>query len=128
LALAIVHFNGQKSGRSVTLGMAPKDPIRHELWLTAKTQYPVGNRLTGTVVHQAPFGVFLDVGMGHVRALLELGGFADAPDYVPGAPMPAERIMLRYPELGEVVTATVLGYREGNHQIDISAKPVPVPH
>jgi predicted RNA-binding protein (virulence factor B family) len=108
--------------------MAPKDLQSQQLWHTAKAQYPVGSRLTGTVVHQAPFGVFLDVGLGHVRALLELTGFADAPDYEPGAPLPAERIVLRYPELGEVVTATVLGYREGNHQIDVIAKPMPALH
>ena len=108
--------------------MAPNDPSSHERWLTAKTQYPVGSRLTGTVVHQAHFGVFLDLEMGHVRALLELGGFADAPDDAPGAPTPIQRIVLRYPELGEVVTATVLGYREGNHQIEVSAKPTPAPY
>lgn len=105
--------------------MAPTDPIGHELWRTAKAQYPVGSRLIGTVVHQAPFGVFLDVGLGHVHALLEWGGFADAPDFELQEPLPAKRIVLRYPELGEVVTTTVLGYREDNHQIDVIAKPMP---
>jgi hypothetical protein len=108
--------------------MAPKDPISQEMWRTAKAQYPVGSRLTGTVVWKAIFGVFLDIGLGHVRALLELGGFADAPDYVPGAAGPAQPVVLRYPELDEVVTATVVGYREYNHQIDISVKPMRAPH
>jgi hypothetical protein len=102
--------------------MAPSDSFSHEMWRTAKAQYPVGSHLTGTVVHQAPFGVFLDVGLGHVRALLERTGFADAPDFEPGAPLPAGPIVLRVPELGEVVTTTVLSYREGNHQISVIAK------
>ena len=102
--------------------MTPKDPISHKMWRTAKAHYPVGSPLTGTVVHQAPFGVFLDVGLGQVLALLEWSGFADAPDFTPGAPMAAERIVLRFPELGEVVTTTVLGYRESNHRISVIAK------
>ena len=103
--------------------MAPKDPLSEKLWQTAKARYPVGSRLTGTVVHQAPFGVFLSLDLGHVHALLERPAFADAPDFEPDAPLPAERIVLRVPEMGEAVTATVLGYREGNHQIDVIAKP-----
>jgi ribosomal protein S1 len=102
--------------------MAPDDPISHELWRTAKARHPVGSRLSGTVVHQSPFGVFLDVGLGHVHALLLVAGFADAPAVAPGAPLPAERLVRRVPELGEVVTATVLSYREYNHQIDVIAK------
>lgn len=108
--------------------MAPKDPLSHEMWRTAKAQYPVGSRLSGTVVHQAPFGVFLTLNLGHVHALLEIGCFADAPYFEPGAPLPAGPIVLRYPELGEVVTATVLGYREENQQIEVCVKPIPTRH
>jgi hypothetical protein len=113
---------------SVPLSMAPNDPLSHQMWRTAKAQYPVGSRLTGTVVHQAPFGVFLTLNLGHVHAVLEIGCFADAPDVEPGLPLPVTPIVLRYPNLGEVVTATVLGYREGNHQIEVCAKPMPALH
>jgi hypothetical protein len=105
--------------------MAPKDLPSQELWHIAKTRYPVGSQLTGTVVHQARFGVFLGLNLGHVHALLEIIWFADAPDFEPGAPPPPEPVVVRYPELGEVVTATVPGHREGNHQIYVTAKPIP---
>jgi ribosomal protein S1 len=105
---------------------APNDHFSHELWRSAKARYPIGSSLTGTVVHQAPFGVFLHLDVGHVHAVLEIGCFADAPDYEPGLPLSlGPRLALRYPELGEVVTATVLGHREDNHQIYVSAKPTP---
>jgi hypothetical protein len=89
----------------------------------AKTRYPVGSGLIGTVVHHAPFGVFLDVGVGHVRALLEIVFFADWPDIEPGGPAPAQRVVVRYPELGEGVTATGIAHYEANHQVYVSAKP-----
>jgi hypothetical protein len=108
--------------------MTPNDPISHEMWRTAKAQYPVGSRLIGTVVHQARFGVFLNLNLGHVHALLEIVCFADAPDSELGVPLPATPIVLRYPKLGEVVTTTVLGYREDNHQIYVCAKPMPALH
>lgn len=77
-------------------------------------------------MHRAPFGVFLRLGIGHVHAVLEIGCFADASATNSElssslGPRPA----LRYPDVGEVVTATVLGYREDNHQIYVSAKPTP---
>jgi ribosomal protein S1 len=105
--------------------MAPNDLLSHELWRTAKARYPVGSPLTGSVVHQAPFGVFLRLDLGHVHALLEIGCFADALDFEPGVSSPGPHIAPRYPELGEIVTATVLGYREEDHQIYVSAKPIP---
>ena len=78
-------------------------------------------------MHQAPFGVFLHLNMGHVHAVLEILCFADAPDYEPGLPpVLGPRLALRYPDVGEVVTATVLGYSEDNHQIYVSAKTTPI--
>jgi hypothetical protein len=104
--------------------MAPYDPFSHELWRMAKAQYPVGSRLTGTVVQQAPFGVFLTLNLGHVHAVLRIGCFADAPALEPERSLPVTPLMLRYPDLGEVVTPTVIGYREGNHQLDVCTKPM----
>ena len=101
----------------------PNDTSNHQAWLAAQTQYPIGSALTGTVTAQARFGVFLDVGLGSVCALLEIVHFADAPDFVPGAPAPAQAYVVRYPAVGETVTGTVVAYREANHQIAISAKP-----
>jgi hypothetical protein len=59
-----------------------------------------------------------------VHAVLEIGCFADAPHIESGLPLPGTPLVLQYPELGEVVTAIVLGYREANHQIDVCAKPM----
>jgi ribosomal protein S1 len=104
--------------------MAPNNPLSHELWRSAKARYPLGSLLTGTVVHRAPFGVFLRIDIGHVHAVLEIGCFADAPASDSERPSSlGPRLALRYPDLGEVVTTTVLGYREDNHQIYVSAKP-----
>jgi hypothetical protein len=66
--------------------------------------------LTGTVVYQAPFGVFLDIGLHPVHALLRLPDFAKAPDEVP------------FPAVGELVTGTVLGHHEGSTQLVITQK------
>ena len=82
-------------------------------------QYPVGSQLTGTVIHQAPFGVFLDVGLPGVKVLLEVPDYADAPAYDPTNP-PAARFEAHHPGLGEIVTATVLGYHP--REIRVSAK------
>jgi hypothetical protein len=37
-------------------------------------------------------------------------------------------IVLRCPELGEAVTATVFGYREEKHRIDVCVKPLAALH
>ncbi|MBO2012923.1 hypothetical protein [Hymenobacter negativus] len=101
---------------------APDDTVHQQAWLAAVAQYPVGSPLTGTVVHQAPFGVFLDVGLPGVKVLLEIIHYADAPEYDPANP-PAAPFAVHHPALGETVTATVFGHL--TREIRVSAKPIP---
>jgi hypothetical protein len=101
-----------------------EDTTKRQAWLAAKVQHPVGSTLTGIVVRQTAFGVFLDLGLRHACALLEVINFADVPDFVPGGPPPARPSIydVRFPALGETVTGTVTGYSENNGQIRITAK------
>ena len=91
----------------------PDDTLSPALWLVALAPYPEGNCLTGTVAYQALFGVFL--GLHPVHALLRIIDFAEAPDAV------------RFPALGEMVTGTILGHKEGSTQLIISQNPFSAP-
>ena len=86
----------------------PDDALSPALWHVALAQYPVGSCLTGTVEHQARFGVFLNIGLYPVHALLLLPDFADG---------------THFPAVGEMVTGTVLGHHEGSTQLIITQKP-----
>ena len=98
---------------------APDDTLNHQAWLTALAKYPVGSQLTGTVIAQARFGVFLDVGLKGVKVLLEIIHYADAPEYDPANP-PMAPFEVHHPALGETVTTTVLGHL--TKEIRVSAK------
>ena len=93
----------------------PDDALSPALWHVALAQYPVGSCLTGTVANQARFGVFLDIGLYPVHALLRITDFAETPD------------VMGFPAVGEMVTGTVLGHNEGSPQLIISQKPFIAP-
>lgn len=100
----------------------PDDTLTHQAWLTALALYPVGGQLTSTVIFQAPFGVFLDVGLKGVKVLLEIIHYDDAPVYDPTNP-PAAPVEVHHPALGETVTATVLGHHIGEIRVGAQALP-----
>jgi allantoate deiminase len=90
-------------------------------WFDVVRRYPVGSLLTGEVVQQAQFGVFVKTGFDGVTGLAEFLYFADAPAW--DAPPPPGGHQINYPAIGQVVTGVVLSYRPGNKQIDISLRP-----
>jgi len=87
-------------------------------WAEVQRRYPVGSLLTGEVVQQAQFGVFVKTDFEGVTGLAEIPNFADAPAW--GTPPPPGGHQVNYPAVGQTVTGAVLSYRPGNKQIDIS--------
>lgn len=76
--------------------------------------YPIGFKLTGTVEHHAPFGIFVDIGHHGVKGLVQIT------DYLDGGVMSVDK----YPVLGSIIDAVVLGYTEDDRdQIWLSVKP-----
>ena len=92
-------------------------------WEEAQRRYPVGSLLTGEVMHQARFGVFVSTGIEGISGLAEILDFVDAPVYsgiprLPGTPLHE----VKFPAVGEMVTGLVVGYRDRNKQISLSFK------
>jgi hypothetical protein len=76
----------------------------------AVVSMPLGRVVTGTVIDQQPFGVFLDLGEPFI-ALLQ------CPSYPPEFDASADE----HPPLGSTVRAIVVGH--ASKQLDVSAKP-----
>jgi hypothetical protein len=64
-------------------------------WPDAKSQLSIGQPVRGVVIARAPFGVWLDIGVGHPALLLGPGimpplGKAMTPDNLPAVGAPVE--------------------------------------
>jgi hypothetical protein len=82
-------------------------------WDQVKKRLPVGSQTTGEVVACAPFGVWLDIGVGF-PALLEVPEIASATQ---------RRLRIDdYPAEGEIVVARVVGFRDDNRQVYLSQR------
>lgn len=77
--------------------------------------YRTGDIITGIVTYQAPFGIFLDIGIPDVRGLVERG---DIHDEYHSKPLPEYLL----PKLGETVTGIVLGQHEFSKEVVISLR------
>ena len=77
--------------------------------------YRTGDTITGTVIHQARFGIFLDIGIPDVRGLVERG---EIHDEYHSKPLPQHLL----PKLGETVTGIVLGQHEFSKEVVISLR------
>ncbi|GAB4295671.1 MAG: hypothetical protein Fur0025_32920 [Oscillatoriaceae cyanobacterium] len=85
-----------------------------ELWKQIQSKYQIGKLIYGQVEAHTPFGVFVDIGEGDVRGLIQITDFLDTETMNPDM----------YPEIGSDVGAVVLGYTESDrHQIWLSVKP-----
>ena len=82
-------------------------------WEEVKKQYNLGSKLTGEIIHKAPFGVFLDFGESfHARLeIIEM----DNLNY------DAYQADQQY-KVGEVIEGIVADYMENNQQIRITKK------
>lgn len=80
-------------------------------WDNVKTKLPVGTQVTGAVAGIAPFGAFVTLqhdGIGLLRV----------PDMAGNGP----KQVADYPQAGQAVTATVIGYDDGNRQVTLSQR------
>ena len=82
-------------------------------WESVKARLPVGTAVEGRVVHVAPFGVFVDLGVGFDGLLL-------VPEMAGAGP----KTMAEYPKTGETVNARVIQHRDGNRQVSLTQKDV----
>lgn len=92
--------------------MAKKKDIDHD-WAKAKSKLEIGTVIKGDVFAHLPFGVFVNI-KGPFLGLIEIPYFKELGERM----TPKE-----YPELGEKIRAVVLGFRDSNHQIALSARP-----
>lgn len=87
--------------------MAPEE------WNEIKQKWEIGTQVEGIIVHKAPFGDFIDVGVGY-DALLEIIEIKDLTQekYCQGD----------YNPMGSVVKAKVVAFDDTNKQIRLTQK------
>ncbi|GAB3519041.1 hypothetical protein [Emticicia fontis] len=95
--------------------MYSKELIENEL----NEKIPPGSLIKGTVTAQAPFGIFLDIGMEDTNAVVDIVEFLDEP--------PMAYHLHSFPRLGSRIEAVVLGVHAyaypTMHQFKLSIKP-----
>ena len=82
-----------------------------DAWPEAKSKFPVGPTVLGTVARVEPFGVFVDIPGCGVRALLEVPEFEDGPRAFD---------LGDYPQVGAAIRAVVVDHVEHNQQLRLS--------
>jgi ribosomal protein S1 len=80
-------------------------------WDDVKRDHPVGSAVTGTVVRAAPFGVFVDLGIGFSGLLR-----------VPEMAGDGRKRVEDYPQTGETVIAKVLWHDDRNQQLALTQR------
>lgn len=96
-------------GGLVSKRFASRDPETiHREWKLLKQRISVGQALTGTVIAKAPFGAWIDLGVGF-PALLEIINIANL--------TPEQYQADEWCPLGSEVTAFVGHFRDDNHQL-----------
>lgn len=85
-----------------------------QFWTNIKKKYKLGELIFGKVEHQAPFGLFVNIGDENVRGIVQITDFVDNGDMTPAM----------YPDIDSPIGAVVIGYTEDErHQIWLSVKP-----
>ncbi len=98
-------------GRLVSDRFPIRDPITAEQdWTALKERLSVGETVNGTVIAKAPFGAFVDIGVGF-PALLEIVVMAGL--------TPEKYRADEWCPLGSAVTAFVGGFRDYSHQVGL---------
>ena len=82
-------------------------------WTIQKKERPVGSLVRGRVVKVAPFGVFLALDGFDFSAVLLVTHFEDNGK---------GREIEEYPQVGEVISATVVGFVDDTKQIRLSTR------
>lgn len=81
-------------------------------WHDLKSTLGVGSIVMGSVSRHETFGVFVDIGYGY-DGLIQITDFKDE------GRMSADE----FPEIGSVIRAKVLGFKDHGHQIRLGVKP-----
>ena len=90
-------------------------PDRLADWIRTRQEYPIGSKVSGTVVLKSPFGVWLDLGVGF-PALLLVTRFKhqlEFQDYVDHGPV-----------VGGQVDAVVFLLNDADRQLVLTQKPL----
>jgi ribosomal protein S1 len=82
-------------------------------WEDVKRHYPIGSVVDGTVVAVAPFGVFIDLGVGFEGLLL-----------VPEMAGENRKRIEDYPKVGESVSATVIFHNDQAQKLKLLQKAI----
>lgn len=85
-------------------------------WEGIMAIYPMGSLISGTVIHHAPFGVFIDFGHDVLTGFIERTEFSDENESV-------VRLESLFPEIGKKITGVIVGYGQHNNELRISARP-----
>jgi small subunit ribosomal protein S1 len=101
----------------VRAGARMREPAPHGAlaadWEAAKSRFPVGSVVTGTVSKVVPFGFFVDLGLISVQGLLLLVDFDGA-----GSPVCVDEL----PVEGETIEAVVLDLPDWKRQLVLSRR------
>lgn len=81
-------------------------------WKMIKTNLPVGAKFACTVLHQAHFGVLVEVANVPFIGVIPITEIRDAPGPFDG----------NLPAVGTELTAVLLGFKEGGHQLWLGTK------
>ena len=84
-----------------------------QTWLLQKQRFPAGTLVHGLVIRVAPFGVFVEVAEFRSTAVLLVTHFEDDG---PG------RELHEYPQVGEAVTAVIVGFVDDTRQVRLSTR------
>ena len=84
-------------------------------WKDVQAKLQIGDEVEGKVVHKAPFGDFIDIGVGF-PALLQIVDMLDL--------TPEKYREGNYSQVGNIVKARIIGFRDYSKQIILTQKPM----
>lgn len=88
--------------------------MSNNFWNQVKAKYRFGELIHGKVEHQAPFGIFVDIGDENIRGIVQITDFVDTGDMTSDM----------YPDISSPIGAVVIGYTEDERdQVWLSVKP-----
>lgn len=84
-------------------------------WKDVRAKLQIGDEVEGKIMHTAPFGDFIDIGVGF-PALLQIVDMLDM--------TPENYREGNYSQIGNIVNAKIVGFRDYSKQIILTQKPV----
>lgn len=81
-------------------------------WNNLKKRLQIGQIIEGIVLQHEPFGIFVDVGYDY-QGIVQITDFKDS----------GVMTLDQYPDIGQRVSAVILGFKESGQQIWLGMKP-----